>query len=246
MAGCPVRRADNQQLQTTAAAVAATPQLASKHGRDALITALQSVVGIVARADDPDADLVNLISAVLDRDASTALFGALIDLAVSEEEKIAAETVRYLWHLHVAVAPVREMLKGVSWVHVRGALAGTVCDVPVEVSEVDEVLELLADLRTSRLDPPPLTEFLVRLQQRQPGLEIPDEWFFSQGLSKSALTALRTAVGDEAAMRRKLVIDLRGSVPGDWQATVRGYLGPGWCTKAVESAGTKPAPYLTR
>jgi hypothetical protein len=33
---------------------------------------------------------------------------------------------------------------------------------------------------------------------------------------------------------RKLVIDLRESRPSGWQATVTGYLGPGWCLRTVE------------
>lgn len=69
------------QLRATATVIAATPQLATQRGRDALTTALWNVVGDVPRSDDPDADLLDLVSAVLERKASAALFDALLHLA---------------------------------------------------------------------------------------------------------------------------------------------------------------------
>jgi hypothetical protein len=221
------------QLQTTTAVIAATPQLATDRGRDALIAALQSVVGAVARTDDTDADLLDLVSAVLERQAPAALFRALFDLATNEEERIAAAAVLHRWKLQVTVTPMRGMLERTPWIHVLGALAGTVCDVPADTSDVDKVLELLTDLRTPTSAAPPLVEFLVRLQQRWPDLEVPAEWFSGQGLDEAAVAALRASVAREAGMHRKLVIDLRESAPSAWQAAVTGYLGPRWCTRTV-------------
>ena len=222
------------QLRTTAAVIANTPQLATERGRSALFAALQGVVGAIARTDDPDADLVDLVSAVLDRDASPALFRALLDLAANEEERIAAAAVRHRWELQAAAGRLLGSLTRAPWNHVRGALAATVCDLPTDVSDVDRVLELLADLTTSRSAVPALVEFVVRLQQRWPGLEIPGGWFSSQGLDDAAVTALRASVVAEVGIRRKLVIDLRESTPSTWQTAVTGYLGPKWWTRTVE------------
>ena len=221
------------QLQVTAAAIAATPQLATGRARDALFAALQDVVGAVARTDDPDADLLDLVSAVLDRQASAELFRALLDLAASEEERIAVAAVRHRWELQVAVAPLLGMLQRTPWMHVRAALSGTLCEVPADTSDVDKVLELLADRHTSRSGEPALAEFVMRLLQRRADLEIPAGWFTNQGLDETAVAALRTRVAAEAGMRRKLVIDLRKSAPNELQPAVTGYLGPGWCTQTV-------------
>jgi vWA-MoxR associated protein C-terminal domain len=227
-------RLTTDQLRTTAATIAATPQLATQRGRDALFAALQSVVGAVARTDDPDADLLELVSAVLDRQALAALFRALLDLAANEEERIAAVAVRHRLELQSAVVPLLGMLQRTPWIHVLGALAETVCQVPADTSDLDKALELLADLRTSRSGAPPLAEFVVRLQERRPDLQMPAGWFSDQGLDEVAVAALRSSVADETGMRRKLVIDLRESAPNAWQAAVTGYLGPGWCTQTVK------------
>jgi hypothetical protein len=96
------------------------------------------------------------------------------------------------------------------------------------------VLELLADRRTSRSGAPALAEFIVRLQRRQPDLEIPAGWFSDQGLDEAAVAALSARVAAEAGVRRKLVIDLAESKPNAWQLAVTGYLGPGWCEKTVD------------
>ena len=222
------------QLRTTAALIADTPQLATESGHNALFAALEGVVGAVARTDDPHADLLDLVSAVLDRQASAALFEALLDLAASEEERIAAVRVRHRWELQVAVAPLLGSLQRIPGIQLRGALAGTVCDAPTDISDVDKVLELLADGRTSRSGVPALAEFIVRLQRRRPDLQIPARWFSDQGLDEAAVAVLKASVAAEAAVRRKLVIDLSESKPGAWQLTVTGYLGPGWCVKTVE------------
>jgi hypothetical protein len=214
--------------------IADTPQLATERGRNALFAGLQGVVGAVARTGDPDADLFALVSAVLDRQASAALFKALLDLAASEEERIAAVRVRYRWELQVAVAPLLGSLQRAPRVHLRGALAGTLCDVPANLSDVDKVLELLADRRTSRSGAPALAEFIVRLQRRRQDVQIPAGWFSDQGLDEAAVAALRASVAAEAGVRRKLVIDLSESRPSAWQPAVTGYLGPGWCEKTVE------------
>src|SRR5262249_53087478 len=110
----------------------------------------------------------------------------------------------------------------------------TVCDVPADISEVDEVLEFLAALRRPRSEAPPLAEFVVRLQKQRRDLEIPTGWFSDQGLDKAAVEALRTSVDAQAEVHRKLVIDLCGSGPGKWQTAVTGYLGPRWCMQTVE------------
>jgi hypothetical protein len=227
-------RLTTDQLWTTATAIAATPQLATQRGRDALVAALRSDVGAVARADDPVADLLDLVSAVLAKKAQNALFRELHDRAANEEEKIAAEAVRHRWELQSAVPPLRDLLKGTSWHDVRVALAETVCDVPADISEVDQVLELLADLHRPKPEAPPLAEFVVRLQKQRPDLEIPAGWFSDLGLDEAATGALRTRVEREAEIPRKLVIDLCGSAPGKWQSVVTGYLGPRWCTQTVK------------
>jgi hypothetical protein len=233
------------QLRSTATAIAATPQLATEHGHDAFVDALQSVVGATARTDDPDADLLDLVSAVLVRQASAEMFLALLDLATNEAERIAAVTVRHRWELQIAVAPLLGMLRGIPWMHVLSALAGTVDDVPAGISDLDQVLELLADLRRPASPVSALAEFAVRLQARQHNLEIPALWFSGQGLDDAALSALRASVAGEATMRRKLVIDLRESAPGKWQTAVTGYLGPRWCPQTVpcqtESDGVRDA-----
>ena len=105
---------------------------------------------------------------------------------------------------------------------------------PAGITDFDQVLELLTDLRTSRLAASPLAEFVVRLQQRRPDVEVPDGWFSSQGLDEAAVAALRASIAKEARMRRKLVIDLRNSTPGAWQAALTGYFGPSWYTQTVE------------
>jgi hypothetical protein len=236
----PARSADLTiaQLRATAAAISATPQLATERGREALMEALQGVIGPIARTDDPEADLLDLVSAVLDRQAGAALFGALLDIAASENERIAAVATRHRWELQAAVAPLLRMLRRTPLVDVLGALAGTVGDVPAGITDFDQVLELLADLRASRLAASSLAEFVVRLQQRRPDVEVPGGWFSSQGLGEAALAALRTSVAKEAGMRRKLVIDLRDSTPGAWQAALTGYLGPCWYTRTVKCEPT--------
>jgi hypothetical protein len=222
------------QLRATAAVLADTPQLATERGRDALFASLRGVVGAVERTGDPDADLLALVGAVLDRRASAALFQTLLDLAASEEERIAAVRVRHRWELQVAVAPLLGSLHRTPRFHLRGALAGTLCDVPANISDVDKVLELLADRRTSRSGAPALAEFIVRLQRRRQDLQVPEGWFSDQGLDETAVAALRASVAAEAGVRRKLVIDLSESRPSAWQPAVTGYLGPGWCEKTVE------------
>jgi hypothetical protein len=222
------------QLRKTAATIAAIPQLATEGGRDALFTALRSVTGAVAHTDDPDADLLDLVGALLDQDASAALFRALLDLATNEEGRIAALAVRHRWELQTAVAPLLGMLKETPWHHVVGALAETVCDVAADISELNDVLELLADLRRPTSAAPSLAEYLVRLQQRWTRLEIPPGWFADQGLDEAAVAALKATLAAEPRMRRKLVIDLRDSAPGKWQTAVTGYLGPRWCLQTVK------------
>jgi hypothetical protein len=222
------------QLRTTAAAIADAPQLATERGRNALFAALQSKTGAIARTDDPDADLLALVSAVLDRQASDELSSALLDLASSEAERIAAVRVRHRWELQVAVRPLLGSLQRIPGIHLRGALAGTLCDVPRNISDVDKVLELLADRRISRSGAPALAEFIVRLQRRRPDLQIPAGWFSDQGLDESAVAALNASVAAEAGVRRKLVIDLSESRPIAWQLAVTGYLGPGWCERTEE------------
>ncbi len=237
-----------EQLRATAAVIASVPQLATKRGRDALAAALQGVVGAMARTDDPDADLVDLVGAVLDKRASDALFGVLLRLAATEEERIAAVRVRHRWELQLTVAPLMGSLRRIPGLHLRGALAGTVCDVPPNISDVDQVLELLADLPTSG-SAPPLAEFIVRLQRRRPDLQIPPGWFSDQGLDEATLAELKASVAVEAGVRRKLVIDLYESAPGAWQAAVTGYLGPRWCQKTVEcmtEAGDQGVPVVTK
>jgi hypothetical protein len=231
-------RLTTDQLRRTAAEIAAAPQLATERGRDALFAALRSVVGAVARTDDPDADLLDLVGAVLDRHASAVLFRALLDLATNEKEQIAAAAVRHRWELQVAVPPLLSMLKRTPWIQVQNALAGTVCDVPAGISDVDKALEFLADLRTSNGEVSPLVEFVVRLQLRRPDLTLPAGWFSGQGVDEAAVAVLRGRVAAEAGVHRKLVIDLRESATDVWQTAVRGYLGPGWCTKTVQC---KPA-----
>ena len=220
------------QLRTTAALVADAPQLAAKDGRDALGATLRGVVGAVPRTDDPRADLLDLVSAVLDRGASDTLVRALRDLAATESERIAVAAVDHRLTLQAAVAPLLSSLRQIPWADVAGALGETVCDVPASITEVDKVLELLADLRTP--GPPPLAEFIVRLQRRQPHLQVPAGWFAGQGLDGEAVVALRASVAGKARTRRKLVIDLRESTPDGWQTTLTGYLGPRWCTQTVD------------
>lgn len=226
------------QLQATAAVIAAAPQLATERGRKALVEALQSVIGSVAITDDAEGDLLDLVSAVLDRQAGAALFATLLNLASNEEERIAAVAVRHRWELQAAVAPLLLVLKRTPFTQVLGALAGTTGEVPAGIAGFDQVLELLADLRTSRLAESPLAEFMVRLQHRRPDIQAPGGWFSSQGLDEAAVTALRASVAEEARMPRKLVIDLRDSTPSAWQATMTGYLGPGWHTETVRCKRT--------
>lgn len=226
------------QLRATAAAIAATPQLATESGRSALMQALHLVVGPIARTDDPESDLLDLLSTALDRHQVTTLFGALLDSAVNESERIAAVAVRYRWELQVAVTPLLRMLRRTPSVHVVGALTETVGDVPAGITDLDQALELLIDLRTSRLAASPLAEFVVRLQRRRPDLDVPDEWFAGQGLDMAAVAQLRATVAHEARMPRKLVIDLRNSAPGAWQSTLVGHLGPGWHTRTEKCEPT--------
>jgi hypothetical protein len=229
------------QLQATATAVAATPQLATERGRGALFAALQNLVGPITRTHDPDADLLVLVSAVLGRHASAALFGALLGLAANEEERIAAVAVRHRWELHAAVTPLLRSLQRAPRVHILGALAETVCDVPADISDLAKVLELLADLHRPGSAASPLAEFAVRLQQRRPDLEIPAQWFSDQGLDEAAVAALRTSVAGEAGIRGKLVIDLRESAPARWQATS----GPGGARKPW-NANPGPTAFVAR
>lgn len=221
------------QLRATAEAISRTPQLATERGRKALMEALHGAVGPVACTDDPQADLLNLVSAVLDRQAGAALVQALLSLAASEDERIAARAIRHRWELQAAVTPLLGMLRRTSLTQVLGALAGTTGDAPEGITGVDQVLELLADLRMSRLAGSPLAEFVVRLQHRRRDLEVPAGWFSSQGMDEAAVAALRASVAAEAQKPRKLVIDLRDSTPGSWQALLTGYLGPGWYTRTV-------------
>jgi hypothetical protein len=221
------------QLRKTAAAIAAVPQLATEGGHDELFAALRHVTGAVTRTDDPDADLLDLVSAVLDQQAPAELFRALLDLAANDEERIAALAVRHRWELQTAVAPLLGPLTETPWQHITGALAQTVCDVPAGISEVNDVLEYLADLRRQPPAEPALAEYLVRLQRRWTRLEIPPGWFSGQGLDEAAVVALRTRVAAEPRMRRKLVIDLRDSAPERWQTAVTGLLGPRWCLQSV-------------
>ena len=127
------------QLRTIAAAVAAAPQLATKRGHEALMEVLRDVVGPVVRTDDPD-DLLDLVSAVLNRQAEDALFEALLDLAANEKGRIAAAAVRHCWELQAAVAPLLSMLRRTPSVQVLGALAETVGDAPAGITDFDEVL----------------------------------------------------------------------------------------------------------
>ena len=225
------------QLRTIAAAIAAAPQLATKRGHEALMEVLQDVVGPVVRTDDPD-DLLDLVSAVLNRQAEDALFEALLGLAANEKGRIAAAAVRHCWELQAAVAPLLSMLRRTPSVQVLGALAETVGDAPAGITDFDEVLQLLTDLRTSRLAKSPLAEFVVRLQQKRPEVEVPEGWFSSQGLDEAAVAALRASVAAEAGMPRKLVIDMCNSAPGAWQAALTGYFGPGWYTRTVKCEPT--------
>jgi hypothetical protein len=226
------------QLRRIAEAIKKAPQLADQHGREALTTELRErgVVGDVPRTDDSDADLLDLVSAVLERKAPAVLFEALLDLATNEEERIAAVAVRRRWKLQADVKPLLGMLRGIPLIHVWEALAQTVCDVPADPTDLDKALELLKDLPASGSTTPPLVEFLVRLQQRRPDLEIPIPagWFAEQGLDEAAVAALRTRVAGDWGKSRKLVIDLSRSAPGAWQAAVTGYLGPRWCTRTVK------------
>ncbi len=222
------------QLRATAAMIGAAPQMATERGREALVEALQDVIGPVARTDDPEADLLDLVSAVLDRQAGDALFGALLKIAAGDSERVAAEAVRHRLELLAAVAPLLGMLRRTSSVHVLGALAETVGDAPAGITDFEEVLELLTDLRMSRPAESRLPEFVVRLQQRRQDVEVPAGWFASQGLDEATVAALRTRVAKEARMSRKLVIDLRNSTPGAWQAELTGYFGPGWYPRTVK------------
>jgi hypothetical protein len=182
---------------------------------------------------DPEADLLDLVSAVLDRQAGAALFQALLGLAASDDERIAARAVRHRLELQAAVAPLLGMLRRTPLTQVLGALAGTTGDAPEGIAGVDQVLESLADLRTSRLASSPLAEFVVRLQHRRPDLEVPAGWFSAQGMDETAVAVLRASVAAEARRPHKLVIDLRDSAPGGWQTILTGYLGPGWFSRAV-------------
>jgi Trypsin-like peptidase domain len=217
------------QLRKIAGMIAATPQLKSGGGLDALFAALRGELGVIARTSDPDADLLNLVSAILDQQAPDALLRALLSLAANNDAgRIAAVTVRRHWDLQVAIAPLLGSLQLAPWVQVEGALAETACDVPAHVTDVDRALDWLADLPRPGSAASPLAEFIVRLQGRRK-LEVPDGWFANQGLDEAAAAALKTRVAREAGLRRKLVIDLRESTPGQWQNAVTGYLGPKWC-----------------
>jgi hypothetical protein len=222
------------QLQKIAEMIAAMPQLKAEGGLDALFAALRGELGAIARIGDTNTDLLNLIRLVLDRQAPDVLFRALLNLAHDDDGgRIAALTLRRHWDLHVAVAPLLDSLQLVPWVQVEGALAETVCDVPIDVTDLEKALEWLADLPRRGSAASPLAEFIVRLQRRRK-LEIPDRWFSGQGLSKARVAALRIRVAREAGMPRKLVIDLRDSMPGKWQNAVTGYLGPKWCPHTVK------------
>jgi len=221
------------QLRATAEVISRTPQLATERGRVALMQALHGVVGSVPSTGDPEADLLDLVSAVLDRQAEAALFQALLGLAASDDERIAARAVHHRLELQAAVAPLLGMLRRTPLTQVLGALAGTTGDAPEGITGVDQILESLADLRTSRLARSPLAEFVVRLQRRRRDLEVPAGWFSSQGMDEVAVAALRASVAAEARRPHKLVIDLRDSVPGGWQTMLTGYLGPGWFSRAV-------------
>jgi vWA-MoxR associated protein C-terminal domain/Caspase domain len=226
------------QVRTTAAAIARTPQMATEGGRRALMEALHDAVGPITRTDDPEADLLDLVSVILDRRAGATLFQALLNLAASEDERIAAVAVRHRWELQATIAPLFSMLRRTPLTHVLGALADTTGSAPEGITDLDQVLELLADLRTSRLAASPLAEFVVRLQHRRPHAQVPDEWFSSQGLDEADVAELRARVAAEARMPRKLVVDLRSSTPGAWQAVLTGYFGPGWYTRTVECEPT--------
>ena len=236
-------RLTTEQVRRTAAVVEAAPQMAAERNRAALAATLQGAVGPLAGTNDPD--LFDLVSAVLGQGQPEALFRALRDLAVNEEERIAAEQVRHRWELQAAVQPLLDSLRHAPWAFVRRALADTVCDVPDGIFEVDRALELLADLREPTV--PPLAEFVVRLQQYWPDLKrkVGSGWFASQGLDKAAVRELRTRLAAEAQMHRKLVIDLRASTPERWQTAVTGYLGPKWWPHTVtcqpETAGVRGA-----
>lgn len=233
-------------VRTTAALVAATPQMATEGNRAALAAALQDVTGPLESTGDPDADLFDLVSAVLGERKQKALFDALLKLAGNDEEQTAAIAVRHRWGLRSAVAPLLDSLRQTPWPLVRKALTDTVPDVPGDISEVDQALEMLADRPGQAV--PPLAEFVVRLQQRRPELEqkVGAAWFASRGLDEAAVAELRTRLAAEAQMRRrKLVIDLRASTLERWQTTVTGYLGPRWWPQTVpcqpEAAGVREA-----
>jgi hypothetical protein len=226
------------QLRATSAAIARVPQLATEGGRKALREALQRVVGPITSTDDPESDLLDLVSSLLDRRAEAALFEALLNLATNENERIAVAAVQHRWELQASVAPLSGILRRTPLIHVLGALASTTGDAPEGITDLHQVLELLADLRTSRLSESALAEFVVRLQHRRPDVRVPAEWFASQGLDEAAVAALTASVAAEARMPRKLVIDLRNSTPQCWQPVVTGYFGPGWYTRTAECEPT--------
>ncbi len=227
------------QLRTTAATLARAPQLATEDRRKAVMGALQGTVRSVRCTADREGDLLNLVSAVLDRQAAEALFQALLDAATTDDERMAAVAVRHRWQLQSAMAPLLDRLRRIPLPQVLGAVAATTGDVPADVTEFDQAVELLADLRESRPGRTPLAEFVVRLQHRRPDMRVPSGWFSAQGMDEAAVAALRADVGAEARMPRKLVIDLRSSSPDAWPTAVRGYLSPGWHDKAVACAPTE-------
>jgi len=128
------------QVTRTAAALADTPQLATRVGRDALVAALGDAVRNVPRADEPDHDMLNLLSAVLSGQAFPDLFDALLKMATNEEERIAAAIVRHRWEIQVRVIPLLDSLKQTSSIDVRGALAQTVCGIPTDIGDPDVAL----------------------------------------------------------------------------------------------------------
>ncbi len=226
------------QLRMTAATLARAPQLASEERRQAVMAALQGAIGPVPCSADQENDLLNLVSAVLDRRAAAALFQALLTAAATDDERVAAVAVRHRWELQSAVVPLLDPLRQIPLPQVLGAVTATTGDVPTHVTEFGQAVELLADLRESRPAESPLAEFVVRLQHRRPEMTVPAGWFSGQGLDEAAVTALRARVAAEARMPRKLVIDLRNAAPGAWPSAVRGYFSPCWHDKTVACAPT--------
>jgi vWA-MoxR associated protein C-terminal domain/Caspase domain len=214
------------QLRVMAAAIAGTPQLAVRRRLDALLTAMEPVAGRIAPSGDQEADLLDLFSAVLAKQATPKLFGELLALAVSDAERTAVVGVRHRWELQLAVVPLLGLLRRTSVIDVLGALSGTDGSAPAGITDFDQVLERIADLRAVGLSEFPLAEFILRLRHRVPWLAVPDDWFAGQGLDPAAVDKLAAAVREDIATPRKLVIDLRDWAPGKPRMPVTGLLGP--------------------